>query len=77
MRKQGANDLMFFDLSFDPQKYLILICKKYIQWYKNLVSLDLSKYGINKTIPICPSEMIEDTEIFDMDFSVLEERASW
>ena len=30
------------------------------------------KYGINKTIPVCPSEFIEAKEVFDMDFSVLD-----
>ena len=33
------------------------------------------KYGINKTIPICPSSMIDDQNAFDIDFIVLEGRA--
>ena len=35
----------------------------------------LKKYKINKTIPICPQEMIEDSAIFDMDINVLIKRA--
>ena len=33
------------------------------------------KYGINKTIPICPSEMIDNKDAFDTDFALLEDRA--
>ena len=70
------NDLMFFDLSFDPQEIFDLDMQEiYSMVQKPSKSGPFKKYGINKTIPICPSEMIEDTEIFDMDFSVLEERA--
>ena len=35
----------------------------------------LKKYKINKSIPICPFEMIEDKNIFDVDPELLLQRA--
>ena len=73
---KAPNDLMFFDLSFDPQEIFDLDTQEiYSMVQKPGKSGPFKKYGINKTIPICPSEMIEDTEVFDMDFSVLEEKS--
>ena len=67
---------MFFDLSFDPQEIFDLDTQEiYSMVQKPGKSGPFKKYGINKTIPICPSSMIDDKNAFDMDFAVLEDRA--
>ena len=72
----APNDLMFFDLSFEPQEIFDLdIQEIYSMVQKPGKTGPFKKYGINKTIPICPSEMIDDKSIFDMDFAILEKRS--
>tara|TARA_Y100000768_G_C23709896_1_gene555261 strand:- start:65 stop:724 length:660 start_codon:yes stop_codon:yes gene_type:complete len=67
---------MFFDLSFDPQEIFDLDTQEiYSMVQKPGKSGPFKKYGINKTIPICPSEMIDDKDAFDIDFETLESRA--
>ena len=73
---KAPNDLLFFDLSFEPEEIFDLDTQEiYSLVQKPSKSGPFKKYGINKTIPICPSNMIEDKTVFDRDFSVLEERA--
>ena len=67
---------MFFDLSFDPQEIFDLDTQEiYSMVQKPGKSGPFKKYGINKTIPICPSEMIDNKDAFDTDFALLEDRA--
>ena len=67
---------MFFDLSFEPQEIFDLDTQEiYSMVQKPGKSGPFKKYGINKTIPICPSSMIDDKNAFDMDFAILEDRA--
>jgi hypothetical protein len=67
---------MFFDLSFDPQEIFDLDTQEiYSMVQKPGKSGPFKKYGINKTIPICPSAMIDNKNAFDTDFVLLEERA--
>ena len=73
---KAPNDLMFFDLSYEPEEIFDLDTQEiYSLVQKPGKSGPFKKYGINKTIPICPSSMIEDKNAFDMDIAVLEERA--
>ena len=73
---KAPNDLMFFDLSFDPQEIFDLDTQEiYSMVQKPGKSGPFKKYGINKTIPICPSAMIDNKNAFDTDFVLLEERA--
>ena len=73
---KAPNDLMFFDLSFDPQEIFDLDTQEiYSLVQKPGKSGPFKKYGINKTIPICPSEMIDNKDAFDTDFALLEDRA--
>ena len=73
---KAPNDLMFFDLSFDPQEIFDLDTQEiYSMVQKPGKSGPFKKYGINKTIPICPSEMIDNKDAFDTDFALLEDRA--
>tara|TARA_B100000674_G_scaffold455952_1_gene430139 strand:- start:301 stop:1305 length:1005 start_codon:yes stop_codon:yes gene_type:complete len=73
---KAPNDLMFFDLSFEPDEIFDLDTQEiYSMVQKPGKTGPFKKYGINKTIPICPSSMIDDKEVFDIDFSILEERA--
>jgi exodeoxyribonuclease-1 len=73
---KAPNDLMFFDLSFEPEEIFDLDTQEiYSMVQKPGKSGPFKKYGINKTIPICPSSMIDNKNAFDIDFIVLEERA--
>ena len=36
----------------------------------------LKKYKVNKTIPICPAEMLKDKSVFDMSEQELQKRAN-
>jgi exodeoxyribonuclease-1 len=73
----APNDLMFFDLSFEPEEIFSLDTQDiYSMVQKPSKSGPFKKYGINKTIPLCPSDLIEDKNIFDTDFALLEERAT-
>ena len=73
---KAPNELMFFDLSFDPEEIFNLDTQDiYSMVQKPGKSGPFKKYGINKTIPLCPSYMIDDKNIFDTDFSLLEARA--
>jgi exodeoxyribonuclease-1 len=73
---KAPNELMFFDLSFDPDEIFDLDTQEiYSMVQKPGKSGPFKKYAINKTIPICPSDMIKDKACFDIDFDVLEKRA--
>ncbi len=73
---KAPNDLMFFDLSFEPKEIFELDTQEiYSMVQKPDKSGPFKKYGINKTIPICPSEMIDNKNTFDIDFTLLEDRA--
>tara|TARA_B100000287_G_scaffold435527_1_gene504283 strand:+ start:254 stop:1663 length:1410 start_codon:yes stop_codon:yes gene_type:complete len=73
---KAPNDLMFFDLSFDPEEVFSLDTQEiYSQVQKPGKSGPFKMYGINKTIPICPSSMIDNKDAFDMDFKIIEDRA--
>ena len=73
---KAPNDLMFFDLSFEPEEIFEMDTQEiYSLVQKPSKSGPFKKYGINKTIPICPSSMIDNKDIFDMDFAILEKRA--
>ncbi len=73
---KAPNDLMFFDLSFEPQEIFELDTQEiYSMVQKPGKSGPFKKYGINKTIPICPSAMIDNKNAFDTDFAILEKRA--
>ena len=68
----APNDLMFFDLSFEPDEIFGLDTQEiYSLVQKPGKTGPFKKYGINKTIPICPSSMIDDKNSFDMEFTVL------
>ena len=72
----APNDLMFFDLSFEPDEIFGLDAQEiYSLVQKPGKTGPFKKYGINKTIPICPSSMIDDKNSFDMEFTILENRA--
>jgi hypothetical protein len=67
---------MFFDLSFEPDEIFGLDTQEiYSLVQKPGKTGPFKKYGINKTIPICPSSMIDDKNSFDMEFTILENRA--
>ena len=56
---------MFFDLSFEPDEIFEMDTQEiYSLVQKPGKSGPFKKYGINKTIPICPSSMIENKDIF-------------
>ena len=70
------NEIVFFDLSFDPEEIFSLETSDIFSMvHKGGRDGPLKKYKINKTIPVCPQEMIEDNAIFDMDINVLIKRA--
>jgi len=74
---KAPNDVMFLDLSLDPQEYFELDTQEiYSMVQKPGRSGPFKKYGINKTIPICPSAMIDDKSTFTVDFETLTERAN-
>ena len=61
---KAPNDLMFFDLSFDPDEIFEMDTQEiYSLVQKPGKSGPFKKYGINKTIPICPSSMIDNKDI--------------
>ena len=70
------NEIVFFDLSFDPEEIFSLETSDIFSMvHKGGRDGPLKKYKINKTIPMCPQEMIRDDAIFDMDINVLIKRA--
>ena len=74
---KAPNDLMFFDLSFEPEEIFEMDTQEiYSLVQKPGKSGPFKKYGINKTIPVCPSSMIDNKDIFDIDFEILEKRAA-
>ena len=70
------NDIALFDLSYDPDDILDL---DFIEINKIIQSggrdTPIKKYKINKTIPICHSNLIENKDIFDISFDELNKRA--
>jgi exodeoxyribonuclease-1 len=66
-----------FDLGHDPDDIFDLDTSDI---YKMIQSSSkdnpIKKCQINKTIPLCTSNLIEDKNIFDIDFDLLEERAT-
>ncbi len=70
------NEICFADLSYDPEELLDLNSSEIIRMLKTSGKNEpLKKYKINKTIPICPFEMVENKDIFDTDPKILFERA--
>jgi len=71
------NDIVFFDLSFDDPEEILELELSEIFKLINSGGRDgpLKKYKINKTIPICHSDLLTDTTIFDVDFNELNRRA--
>ena len=70
------NEIVFFDLSYDPDEIFDLEYSEILKMLKtNGKNEPLKKYKINKSIPICPFEMIEDKNIFDVDPELLLQRA--
>tara|TARA_B110000003_G_C16602146_1_gene516072 strand:+ start:80 stop:1495 length:1416 start_codon:yes stop_codon:yes gene_type:complete len=71
------NEIVFFDLSFDdPEEILELELSEIFQLI-NAGGRDgpLKKYKLNKTIPICHSNLLNDKTIFDVNFDELNRRA--
>ncbi len=71
------NDIVFFDLSYDPEDIFSLEVPdihKMVQ--SNSRDGPLKKYKVNKTIPICPAEMLKDKSVFDMSEQELQKRAN-
>ena len=70
------NEIVLFDLSYDPEDILDL---DYSEISKLIQAKGrdgpLKKYKINKTIPVCPSQLVKNKEIFDISFQELQERA--
>ena len=70
------NDIALFDLSYDPDDIIDL---DFIEINKIIQSggrdTPIKKYKINKTIPICHSNLIENKNIFDISFDELNKRA--
>ena len=73
---KAPNDLMFFDLSFDPQEIFDLDTQEiYSLVQKPGKSGPFKKYGINKTIPICSHKLLTRNNHFDIEHSELQRRA--
>ena len=70
------NEICFYDLSFDPEEILQL---DFSEINKMIQSggrdLPLKKYKINKTIPICSSNLLKRKDHFDIDHIELQRRA--
>ena len=70
------NDICFFDLSFDPEEIVNL---DFAEINKMIQSggrdLPLKKYKINKTIPICSSNLLSKKDHFDISHAELQRRA--
>ena len=73
---ERPNYVALFDLGHDPNDIFDLDTSDI---YKMIQSSSkdnpIKKCQINKTIPLCSSNLIEDKNIFDIDFDLLEERA--
>ena len=72
------NEIVFFDLSFDDPEEILELELSEIFKLINSGGRDgpLKKYKINKTIPICHSDLLNDKTIFDVDFGELNRRAN-
>jgi exodeoxyribonuclease-1 len=74
---ERPNYVALFDLGHDPDDIFDLDTSDI---YKMIQSSSkdnpIKKCQINKTIPLCTSNLIEDKNIFDIDFDLLEERAT-
>ena len=72
------NEIVFFDLSFDDPDEILELELSEIFKLINSGGRDgpLKKYKINKTIPICHSELLNDKTVFDVDFGELNRRAN-
>ncbi|MDG1721926.1 MAG: exonuclease [SAR86 cluster bacterium] len=71
------NEIVFFDLSFDDPEEILELELSEIFKLINAGGRDgpLKKYKINKTIPICHSDLLTDRTLFDIDFDELNRRA--
>ena len=73
---ERPNYLALFDLGHDPDDIFDLDTSDIYKMIQSSAKDNpIKKCQINKTIPLCPSHLIEDKNIFDLDFDVLEERA--
>jgi len=70
------NEIVFYDLSYDPEDILEL---DFTEINKLIQSKGrdgpLKKYKINKTIPVCSSKHLINSDVFDIEFSELQRRA--
>ena len=70
------NEIVFFDLSHDPEDIMSL---DYSEINKIIQTKGrdnpLMKYKINKTIPICSHKLLNNPNVFDIEFSELQRRA--
>ena len=71
------NEIVFFDLGFDdPEEILELELSEIFKLINSGGrSGPLKKYKINKTIPICHSDLLSDRTLFDVNFDELNRRA--
>jgi len=74
--KSRPNDICFYDLSFDPEEILNLDFTEINQMIQSGGrDLPLKKYKINKTIPICSSNLLNKKDHFDINHNELQRRA--
>jgi exodeoxyribonuclease-1 len=70
------NEIVFFNLSHDPEDIMSL---DYSEINKIIQTKGrdnpLMKYKINKTIPICSHKLLNNPDVFDIEFSELQRRA--
>ena len=71
------NEIVFFNLSHDPEDIMSL---DYSEINKIIQTKGrdnpLMKYKINKTIPVCSHKLLNNPDVFDIEFSELQRRAS-
>lgn len=73
---ERPNYVALFDLGHDPDEIFDLDASEINKMIQDSSKDNpIKKCQINKTIPLCPSNLIEDKNIFDIHFDVLEERA--
>ena len=71
------NEIVFFNLSHDPEDIMSL---DYSEINKIIQTKGrdnpLMKYKINKTIPVCSHKLLNNPDVFDIEFSELQRRAN-
>ena len=71
------NEIVFFNLSHDPEDIMNL---DYSEINKIIQTKGrdnpLMKYKINKTIPVCSHKLLNNPDVFDIEFSELQRRAN-